>query len=286
MKELLILSGKGGTGKTTLANAFIELSKSDTFADCDVDAPNLDLIINQDDKPILENYYGMNKAKINNNLCIQCGRCIRNCKFDAIEYINNNFHVNINSCEGCGVCEYICPKDAISMVPNISGKTILYTGNNTFSTAKLKVGEGNSGLLVSQVKENMRENRKKSHIAIIDGSPGIGCPITASITGVDYIALVAEPSISGINDLERIILTAKNFNIKMGIIINKYNLNINNTLKIEKLGMEQGIEILGKVPYDKRVIDALNSKKSILTIDSQIKGLIEDIFKKIKENIL
>ena len=202
MKQLLILSGKGGTGKTTVASAFIQLSQARAFADCDVDAPNLHLVANCDSEPQREDYYGLPKAQIHTDTCLKCGSCQYHCQFKAIEKQDGVYKVNPFACEGCGVCSYVCPANAITMEEMLAGEMQLFqNADNVFSTAQLKMGSGNSGKLVTEVKKRMRRTAKDAEIAIIDGSPGIGCPVIASLSGVNMALIVAEPSVSGISDL-------------------------------------------------------------------------------------
>ena len=177
MKKLLILSGKGGTGKTTTAAAFINFSKAKAFADCDVDAPNLHLIANQESLPQKTNFIGSKKAIINHDVCINCHNCFQYCQFEAISIKHNVININKISCEGCGVCEIICPANAIQLADDISGEQYLYQTDRVFSTAKLKMGRGNSGKLVTAVKNLLYNNAPICDLAIIDGSPGIGCPV-------------------------------------------------------------------------------------------------------------
>lgn len=266
MKKLLILSGKGGTGKTTIASSFIKLGDIKAFADCDVDAPNLALVTEQDVEAIKRDYYGMDKAFIDNDKCIECGLCKSSCRFDAIEIIDGKYKIDNFSCEGCSLCERVCKNGAISMVKNIAGELELYKNDKVFSTASLKMGEGNSGLLVTEVKKEL-ENLD-TDIAIIDGSPGIGCPVIASITGVDLILIVAEPSISGISDLDRIVKTSRIFNTDILVMINKYDTSLENTKKIEEFCKKEDIELVGKIPFDRQVVDALNEGRTLLDIDS------------------
>ncbi|MEM5769983.1 MAG: 4Fe-4S binding protein, partial [Bacillota bacterium] len=219
MKQLLILSGKGGTGKTTLAGAFIKLSGAKAYADCDVDAPNLHLVMHQPGKVRRSDYYGLPKAEINPDLCVECDLCRKNCRFEAIER-NPAYKVNMYACEGCGVCEAVCPMGAVSLQPAVAGKLMLSVADTVFSTAQLKMGSGTSGKLVTEVKKQLREADIGADWAIIDGSPGIGCPVIASLSGVDMVLIVAEPSISGISDMERIIKTAEKFQVRMAVCIN------------------------------------------------------------------
>ena len=202
MKQLLVLSGKGGTGKTTVAGTFVELSQAKAAADCDVDAPNMHLVLKQANAPERFDYMGMDKALIDSETCINCGLCQRNCVFDAIDFLpstNENkdqYKVSDFGCEGCGVCVYVCPVGAVSMMPSVDGALELFRNGRVFSTATLKMGSGTSGKLVSEVKQNLIKAAPKEGFAILDGSPGIGCPVIASISGVHMVLVVAEPSVS------------------------------------------------------------------------------------------
>ncbi|MDW7669883.1 MAG: 4Fe-4S binding protein, partial [Bacillota bacterium] len=203
MKQLVILSGKGGTGKTTLAVSLIKLSKNKMFADCDVDAPNVKLIFENNEIIEEKPYFGLKKAFKFDDICINCGKCEELCRFNAIK----DGVVNINYCEGCGVCERFCPvtddqgRKAIRLEDDSSGTTRIEKLNNEiFSNANLKIGNGASGKLVTEVRKNMYKHKTDEELAIIDGSPGIGCPVIASLTGIEFCLLVAEPSISGIHD--------------------------------------------------------------------------------------
>jgi MinD superfamily P-loop ATPase len=247
MVQLLILSGKGGTGKTTIAGAFIKLSAAKAYADCDVDAPNLHLIMAQQVQGEKSDFYGMDKAGIDTDLCVRCDFCRQSCRFCAIDN-ENDYTVDPFSCEGCGVCEFVCPAGAITMTPAVSGELILYTKNSVFSTAQLKMGSGNSGKLVSEVKKQMLSAAANAEFAVIDGSPGIGCPVIASISGADMVLIVAEPSVSGISDMERIIKTAKYFGIRLAVCVNKFDTNLTNTEKIEAYCSNSGLISLVKYP--------------------------------------
>jgi MinD superfamily P-loop ATPase len=182
MKQLLILSGKGGTGKTTLASAFIKLADAKVYADCDVDAPNLHLLMGQSSKPKRTDYYGLPKAEIDQEFCIKCDLCRQFCRFDAINE-NQEYQVDSYACEGCGVCEAVCPANAISLKPALAGELMLYSdANRVFSTAQLKMGSGTSGMLVTEVKKQMKSVIVDTNLAVIDGSPGIGCPVETSVS--------------------------------------------------------------------------------------------------------
>ena len=277
MKQLLILSGKGGTGKTTVAGAFIKLSNVKAYADCDIDAPNLHLIMEQESKPEHYDYYGLDKAEIDNDKCVECNLCYESCRFDAINK-DDGYTVEIYDCEGCGVCEAICPSSAISMVPYKAGDMTLYREPKVFSTAELKMGSGNSGLLVTEVKKNMKLTSKED-FAIIDGSPGIGCPVIASISGVTMVLIVAEPSLSGISDMKRIIETANKFNTKLAVCVNKYDTNIKNNEKIKQFCQNNKIDFVGQIPFDKKAVEAVNNGLTIVDIDCAAGKAVREVYK-------
>ncbi len=268
MKQLLILSGKGGTGKTTLASAFIQMAQARAYADCDVDAPNLHLVTEQNAPCQTTDFYGMDKAVIDPSRCVKCGKCLANCRFDAIA-AENAYRVDAYACEGCGVCAAVCPVDAISMQPAVAGDLMRYADESSvFSTAQLRMGSGNSGLLVTEVKKQMREGvAADTPFAIIDGSPGIGCPVIASLSGVDLVLLVTEPSLSGISDMERILKTAQTFGTKAAICINKYDIHAENTAKIEAFCQLHHLPLVGKIPFDPLAVQAVNQGKTIAAID-------------------
>lgn len=279
MRQLLILSGKGGTGKTTIASAFIKLSNAKTHADCDVDAPNLHLIMNQSTVPRNNDYYGLSKAEIDPELCVQCDLCRQNCRFDAI-CVDDEYRVDYYACEGCGVCEDVCPVAAVSLKPAKAGELMLYVGETVFSTAQLRMGSGTSGMLVTEVKKQMKLASKNSELAIIDGSPGIGCPVIASLSGVDMVLIVAEPSLSGISDMERIIKTAETFQTKVVVCINKYDTNIENTEKIEDYCKKLNLPFVGRIPFDQDAVKAINNGQSIVDIDCMAGKAVKGIFDK------
>ncbi len=267
MKQLLILSGKGGTGKTTIAGAFIKLSRVKAYADCDVDAPNLHLIMKQTAEVIKTDYFGMPKAVIDADLCKNCGVCKSNCRFDSI-ISSHRYIVDQNLCEGCGVCVELCPTRAISLVPYNSGELLLYQNNDgsIFSTATLKMGSGTTGKLVTEVKKQLIMSASKADLSIIDGSPGIGCPVIASLSGVDMVLIVAEPTLSGMSDMKRILETADKFKVKTAVCINKYNINIKNAESIIAYCQKNNIPYVGKIPFDKRAVEAVNSGLTVVDV--------------------
>jgi MinD superfamily P-loop ATPase len=171
------------------------------------------------------------------------------------------------ACEGCGVCEAICPVGAIKLIPAIAGELILYRGDAVFSTAQLKMGSGTSGLLVTEVKKQMTSVINDADIAIIDGSPGLGCPVIASLNGADMVLIVTEPSVSGISDMERIIKTAAQFQTKIAVCINKYDTNIKNTEIIESFCEFRQLPLAGRIPFDPEAVTAINTGQSIVEVD-------------------
>jgi len=278
MKQLLILSGKGGTGKTTIASAFIKLSQAKAYADCDVDAPNLHLIMGQSSVPKNTDYYGLPKAEINTQVCIQCDQCRQNCRFGAIS-ADLVYRVDAFSCEGCGVCGVVCPVDAVTLKPAVAGGLMLYKdGDKVFSTAQLKMGSGTSGMLVTQVKKQMKTAAPDTDLAIIDGSPGIGCPVIASLSGVDMVLVVSEPSISGISDMERVIKTAQTFQTKTAVCINKFDTNLEKTQMIEAFCQLNGLPFTGRIPFDAQAVNAINNGQTVVDIDCASGRAVKDVF--------
>ena len=278
MKRLLILSGKGGTGKTTTASSFIKFSNAKAMADCDVDAPNLHIVTELRGDLEKSDFLGGDKAFIDTEKCVKCGLCKEKCRFDAIEIQNSKYIVNEYNCEGCGVCEYVCPQKAIALHEDVAGEMRLYKGDKTFSTATLKMSRGNSGKLVSKVKLNLFKNAPETPICIVDGSPGIGCPVIASISGMDMALVVAEPSVSGINDLERLVKTAESLGTRLAVCVNKYDQNESKTEEIEDFCKENNIPFVGKIPYDKTASKAINQGKSVADIECKAKNALFEIY--------
>ncbi|WP_320128267.1 ATP-binding protein [uncultured Sphaerochaeta sp.] len=278
MKQLLLLSGKGGTGKTTVASAFIDLLKAKAYADCDVDAPNLHLIHNHFPSEQDTDYFSFPKAKIDEKICIDCGKCMAACRFDAI-HRKERYTVDSLTCEGCKTCTLVCPVSAISMQEAKAGELHLFAdAQSVFSTATLKMGSGTTGKLVTKVKEQLKKNAPKTDIAIIDGSPGIGCPVIASLAGVDLVLIVAEPSVSGVSDMLRIIQTASQFQVKVVVCINKYDTNVQQSALIEAFCWKKEIPFMGKIPFDKEAIKAINQGKTIVEVDCDSGLAVRSVF--------
>lgn len=279
MRQLLVLSGKGGTGKTTVATAFIHLAASKAYADCDVDAPNLHLLMKPTVEMVHKDYYGMKLAEINQNLCTECGICQENCRFEAIINTNGKYEIDPFGCEGCGLCKYMCPVNAIEMIPSKAGDLMLYKSDAVFSTAQLKMGRGTSGMLVTEVKKNLKNYVFNDEIAIIDGSPGIGCPVIASISGVDMVLIVAEPSLSGISDMKRIIETAQKFQTRTAVCVNKYDTNLKLTDQIINFCKQANISFVGTIPYDSSAVMAINNGMSIVQLDCKSGNGVRDVYR-------
>lgn len=284
--EIAIISGKGGTGKSSISAAFATLMGNGVLADCDVDAANLYLIFN----PTHYNeqvYIAGQKAVIDYSLCSNCGICANYCRFNAIHIINGKVKIDEISCDGCQLCSRICPESAITMVNN--DRSRMYSGtfrNGQMVYGRLAPGEENSGKLVNLVREKAKKIAKEHNLKniIIDGPPGIGCAVISSITGVNHIVVVTEPTISGLHDLKRTLEIVSKFNIKTWVLINKYDLNTEMASEIELLCNELGVSLAGKLPFDPLVVDAMVNCKSIIewSPNSEIAKDIENIFERIQ----
>lgn len=279
MKRLLILSGKGGTGKTTTAAAFIRFAHARAIADCDVDAPNLHLVTSQKVQAEVTEFLGGDKAVVDADKCIGCGICQTYCRFQALSEKDGTYIVNEFSCEGCGVCAHVCPQNAISLVTDVAGRKELYLDETVFSTAALKMGRGNSGKLVTEVKMAMLKNAPDTELAIIDGSPGIGCPVMASANGMDRILIVAEPSLSGISDLKRLVKTVEVFRAPLAVCVNKYDTSPENAKAIQRFCIEKQIDFVGFLPYDKSASVMMNKGQSIADADCPLRDALLEVYK-------
>lgn len=282
MKQIVVISGKGGTGKSVITGSFASLAKNKVMADCDVDAADLYLLLHPTVKETHE-FSGGKTAFIDERRCTECGKCQEVCRFEAID----NCVVDPISCEGCGVCFHICPEKAIKMVDDLSGKWFISeTKYGPFVHAKLGIAEENSGKLVTLVRQNAKfiAEKEKRDFVIIDGPPGIGCPVIASLSGVDIALIVTEPTLSGIHDLERIVGVAHHFGIKGVVCINKYDLNLIITQKIEEYCRHNNIELVGKIPFDISVIEALVRGLPIVEYsNNQVTHEIKNLWEKILE---
>jgi len=258
MKELVVISGKGGTGKTTVVGAFAALAQGKVIADCDVDAADLHLILGpQVEKTIA--YEGSELATIDESLCTGCGECRKVCRFDAVLEEGGKFRIDPLSCEGCGACAHACPVGAIELKPRLSGWIyISRTPYGTLVHGELRPGEETSGKLVTQVKMRARElaRLEGAKLLLIDGSPGIGCPVIASLSGAHAALVVAEPSMSALHDLARVVEVARHFRTRVFLVINKADLSPKFSERIESYAKEEGLALLGRIPYDEGVVRA------------------------------
>jgi len=256
MKQIVVISGKGGTGKTVLTASFAVLSGNKVMADCDVDAADLHLLLKPEIRERHEFRSG-ETAKINRDICEECGECINVCRFNAI---SEDFRVDPVSCEGCKVCSFVCPAGAITMEENVSGEWFISeTKYGPMVHARLGIAEENSGKLVSLVRQEARRIADEAHkdYVIIDGPPGIGCPVIASLANVDLALIVTEPTLSGIHDMERIASVSKHFNVPTKVVINKYDLNVKNSEEIERICDGKGIEVLTRLPFSQKVSQSI-----------------------------
>ncbi len=267
MKELIIISGKGGTGKTSLMAAFAYLAENKVLCDADVDAADLHLITAPN---ILEkhDFQGGNTAIINKDKCTECGLCIDLCKWGAI---SETFEVNSIECEGCGVCVYFCPEKAIDFPLNTCGEW--YISDTRFGPlvhARLGIAEENSGRLVSLVRNEAKKLAEEKGLDLIltDGPPGIGCPVIASIGGADAVLIVTEPSVSGKHDMQRVVQLANHFKVPAFLCVNKFDLNKDITDEIEKFAKEKGLTCLGYIPFDQIFTKAMVQGQTIFEYDS------------------
>lgn len=283
MKKLLLLSGKGGTGKTTISAALIKLARAKAIADCDVDAPNLHLVMSQTTEPENFDFFGGDKAVVDAGKCIGCGNCETHCRFGAIAVKDSKASVNEYACEGCGVCAHVCPVEAVTLLKDLAGKRAMYTGETVFSTATLKMGRGNSGKLVTDVKMAMIKAAPECELAIVDGSPGIGCPVIASVSGMDLVLVVAEPSGSGVNDLKRLIKTAETFQTKLAVCINKFDVSPKHAAEIESFCESLGIPFFGKIPFDPEAAKVANAGLSIVDVDCPSGRAVREIYSEVRK---
>jgi MinD superfamily P-loop ATPase len=255
MKEIVVLSGKGGTGKTSIVASFAALAHSKALADCDVDAADLYLLLKPEVKEEKEFWSGQ-VAFIDKGKCTECGLCQELCHFEAIK----DFKVDPISCEGCGFCYHVCPADAITMKETMSGHSFIsQTKYGYLCHARLGIAQENSGKLVALVRQNAKliAEREDLDYVITDGPPGIGCPVISSLSGASSALLVTEPTLSGIHDLERVIGVCRHFGVPVSVCVNKYDLNEQNTSQIESYCGKEGIDVAGKISFDNVMTEAI-----------------------------
>ena len=289
MKKITILSGKGGAGKTSVTAAIATLAENAVFCDNDVDAADLHLILSPDIKEE-HDFDSGSKAVIDPEKCTVCGLCIDQCRFDAIHPNKEGIpEVNPFQCEGCRLCERICPEDAIHSVQFKNNKWFVSdTRFGPLVHACMGAGEENSGRLVTEIRKKAREiaAQTAADFIINDGPPGIGCPVIASVAGTGIVLLVIEPSLSGLHDVKRLMKLIESFRLPALAVINKYDINIEITDRIENFLKENVIPLIGKIPFDTRLVDAMVAGKSIIELDprSDLVQDFTDIWKKIVES--
>jgi MinD superfamily P-loop ATPase len=292
MKEIVIISGKGGTGKTSLVASIAALAEKKVLADCDVDAADLYLVL-EPDIQALHNFSGGKKARILEEKCTACGKCVLTCRFDAIYYPpstgltgDNVPRINHIFCEGCGVCVRICEDHAIEFEPTVNGQWyVSKTRYGPMVHARLGIAEGNSGKLVTLIRQEARKIAQKEQLdfIIVDGSPGIGCPVISSITGADLVVVVTEPTLSGQHDLGRVAELTGHFGVPTIVCINKWDLNPLIADQIESEAAKQGIKTAGKIRYDSAVTKAQIMKSSVVEYTG---GAISEDIKSLWRNII
>ncbi len=288
MKEIVIISGKGGTGKTSISASLAVLGKEKVVvADCDVDAADMHLLMKPDFAKS-EEFFSGELAIINQEDCIQCGKCAEVCRFDAIPFTNNTYIVDELSCEGCGYCARVCPTDAIMNIQQNVGHwyvSDIKTGSKMVH-AKLAIGADNSGKLVAQVKNEAKKIAEEGNYdyIIVDGSPGVGCPVVSSLSGAHYVVLVTEPTVSGLHDLKRVYELVHKFNLKAGCIINKYDLNLDVANEIKDFLKEEKIDHLADIPYSSEFTKAITKGETIVEYDNgELTKIVKNTWDKLKE---
>jgi len=285
VKEIVVISGKGGTGKTSITASLAYLGGKDLIiADCDVDAADMHLLMAPDFGQS-EDFYSGEIAYIDQDACIKCGKCQDVCRFDAIPIINTQYVVDPLGCEGCGYCARVCPTDAISNSQPKVGEVYvsdIRTGS-TMVHARLSIGADNSGKLVAKVKNEAKTlAEKENKIAVlVDGSPGVGCPVVSSLSGASFTVLVTEPTVSGLHDLRRVYELVKKFGIKAGCIINKADLNKSVSEEIKSFLKEEEIILLSEIPYNVKFTDAMTNGKTIVEYDKELGNIISESWNKI-----
>lgn len=277
VKELVVISGKGGTGKTSLVASFAALARGAVLADCDVDAADLHLVLTP--APVTKNeFVGGKVARIDPGGCMACGTCFDFCRFDAIACDGAEYVVNEVACEGCGVCAWLCPEKTIGMMPRVSGHWFVSnTRHGPMVHARLGVAQENSGKLVTTVRAEARRVAEEQGIAlvIIDGSPGIGCPVIASVSASDLVLVVTEPTLSGMHDLERVADLTRRFGIETLVCINKWDINPEVAARIEAMARERGLGFAGRIRFDRSVTEAQIRAQAV--VEYQAGGCAEDI---------
>ena len=287
MKELVVISGKGGTGKTSLMAAFASLAENKVLCDADVDAADLHLLMDPDIKE-RHDFQGGSTAIINPNKCTQCGLCRDLCRWNAI---SEAFKVDSIECEGCGVCVDFCPEEAIDFPIKTCGKWFI--SNTRFGPmvhARLGIAEENSGKLVALVRQEAKKlaEKNKLDLLITDGPPGVGCPVIASVGGASAVLVVAEPTVSGLHDMKRVAQLAAHFKVPGMLCVNKFDLNFDQTEAIEKLAKENKMTVVGRVPFDPVFTESMVKGQTVLEYvgNSKIRSSISEIWLNIRNKLV
>jgi len=291
MKEIVVLSGKGGTGKTSITAGFAALgSKHLVLADCDVDAADMHLLTAPEIQTE-EDFYSGKTAKVITEGCVHCFKCMDVCHFDAVLHIDGKFLIDPLECEGCSYCCHVCPTNTIQMLPRLAGKFYVSKTrfDNTLVHARLGIAADNSGKLVTKVREAAKKiaEEQKMDYVLVDASPGIGCPVVASLTGASFVVIVTEPTVSGLHDLSRVFELIKKLHLKSGCIINKADLNKKMSKEIKGFLKANNSELLCEIPYDIKFTEAISQGKTIVEYDEGVlKEKIILAWEKVKEFLL
>lgn len=286
MKELVIISGKGGTGKTSIMAAFAALAKNKVLCDADVDAADLHLIT----APMVKEHYdfkGGHTAIINQDKCTQCGICKDLCRWNAV---SDDFEIDSIECEGCGVCVYLCPEKAIDFPLNTCGEWFISdTGFGPMVHARLGIAEENSGKLVSLVRQKAKElaHEKKLDLILTDGPPGVGCPVIAAVGGASGVLVITEPTVSGKHDMERVVRLAAHFKVPAMVCVNKFDLNLDQTHAIEVFAKENNVTILGRIPFDSIFTKSMVQGQNIFDYDMESKTsqVVKQLWEKTRKTL-
>lgn len=281
MKEIVIISGKGGTGKTSLTACFAYLAQGNVLADCDVDAADLHLLAG----PTIrheEDFRGGVKAVIEPEACTQCGQCTEACRYNAI---SDDFVVNPFSCEGCSVCFHVCPEAAVTLEEALNGRWFISDSRfGPMVHAELRPGEENSGKLVALVRNRAKVLARKAgnDLILVDGAPGVGCPVISSVTGADHVVIVTEPTRSGVHDMERALQLVQGFNIPVSVVINKHDIDPDISEQIQRFCTEAHVGVLGTIPYDISVTKAMVQGRTVMefengAVSAAVRGIWEQL---------
>ncbi len=287
LKEIVVVSGKGGTGKTTVTACLSGIMKEKIVVDADVDAANLHLLLRPRNIRGYD-FEGKPAARIDPAKCTECGRCRVMCRFEAVNLEDGVYRVDDFSCEGCGLCKLVCPAGAVEMLPRTVGKWFTAeTGDGDFVYARLNPGGENSGGLVARVRQQARDKAEEKGIGtlLIDGPPGIGCPVTSAVTGADLAVIVTEPSNSAISDLRRIAELLRHFKVKAGMVINRFDINRDNTRRIETLAEEMGLGIYAKIPHNKCIMREISTGRVPSGKCKTLAAAVEKIYGHIKQEL-